>query len=491
MLKKIIPVFIILLMNISQVFASPISDIAKNVYTSVPSPTVSSIGGEWAVIGLVKSGENISDEFYKSYCNNVKQQLLKNDGILSSSKNTEYARVVLALSAIGTNSENIAGYNLLTPLTDTNKTMRQGINGAIWSLIALDCKNFETVSDEISNKYLDLILSAQAPDGGWSLTSDVSDADTTAMALCALAKYRHLSDVSSAIDNAIKFLSDSQLPSGGFLSQNEENCESAAQVIIALSSLGISPNDERFTKNANVYDNLMTFFDGNGGFFHTKNADKTNQMATEQALCAISAINSDTPLYDMTLTPNIDFSGDSAIRKTFSDIESHPTKFQIESLASRGIISGIDENNFLPDANMTRAEFSSVITRGLNISPIHEKIFDDVTEEKWYFGFIAAAYKNNIISGISEHEFNPSGLITKEEAAMMLFRSAEYLGKSTEYNENVLFEFDDFDSVAPWAKGALAFCFEHSILEDDDIYIHPQTPVTRAEIALMIYNLLM
>lgn len=491
-MKKIISVFIILLFCISHVSATPLNDISSNIYNTTPSPCISSVGGEWAVIGLIKSGAEIPSDFYKTYYNNAEKQLIQNNGVLSSSKNTEYARSILALAAIGANPENIAGYNLLIPLTDFDKTMRQGINGAIWALIALNCANFETVSSDISEKYLSFILSSQCEDGGWSLDGKTSDTDTTAMALCALANHRHSSNVSNAITPALEFLSENQLENGGFLNRGTENCESAAQVLIALSCLNISYNDSRFVKNKSVYDNLMSFYNNNGGFFHSKTSTETSRMATEQALCALTSLNSEKSVYDMHDIPKTNYTAEniSNVKKTFSDIQSHPAQMQIEYLASHGIISGMDENHFFPNSNMTRAEFSSIITRCLNISPDNEQIFNDVTTDKWYFGVISAAYKNNIISGISENEFNPNGLITKEEAALMLFRSAKYLEKNTEYNENILFEFDDYTLVSSWAKKALAFCFDYGIIPDDDVLINPQTPVIRSEIAVMIYNLL-
>ena len=55
-------------------------------------------------------------------------------------KHTEYSRVILALTSIGKDAQNICGYDLTAPLLDYDKTVWQGINGAIWALIALDCK---------------------------------------------------------------------------------------------------------------------------------------------------------------------------------------------------------------------------------------------------------------------------------------------------------------------------------------------------------------
>ncbi len=58
-------------------------------------------------------------------------------------KYTEYSRVIIALTSIGKDPKNVGGYNLLLPLGDFEKTTWQGINGAIWALIALDCGQYD------------------------------------------------------------------------------------------------------------------------------------------------------------------------------------------------------------------------------------------------------------------------------------------------------------------------------------------------------------
>ena len=71
----------------------------------------------------------------------------------------------------------------------------------------------------------------------------------------------------------------------------------------------------------------------------------------------------------------------------------------------------------------------------------------------------------------------------------MVRRAAGYLGRDTACNLSVLSEFDDGADVSGWARDSLAFCYDSGILPDDDIMINPRVPMTRAEIALMLYNL--
>lgn len=255
-------------------------------------------GSEWTVIALADSGIK-SDNLYDKYYNSLIKYLKDNNGVLSSNKYTEYSRVILALNAIGKSPENVEGYNLLAPLADYDTTIAQGINGAAWALIALDSGNYSipentgAKTQATRDKYISRILACQLPSGGFALSADAADADIdiTAMALRALAPYQDNSFVKTATDKAVAFLSKSQTANGGFLSYGEGCSESAAQVIIALSALGISPSDSRFVKNGKtILDNLMTFYVNGGGFKHVIGDKSANVMSTEQALMCLNTV---------------------------------------------------------------------------------------------------------------------------------------------------------------------------------------------------------
>lgn len=495
--------------------------IAKNVYASVSDPTVAAVGGEWAILGLARSGADIPVSYYEKYYDNVKNYVASRGGVLHDKKYTEYSRVIIALSSIGKNPENVEGYNLTAPLNDIEKTSEQGINGPVWALIALSCRDgsehSNTDEENVKAKYIDKILSSQNADGSWSLADNGKpDADITAMALCALAKYRGRSDVSAAADRALEFLSNAQNADGGFASWDGENSESCAQVITALCELGISINDKRFVKNGNtVADAFMTYYNGKGGFGHTAEDGGVSQMSTEQGLYALAALKranqGETTLFDMsdvTMQKDNTDKNSSGLEnkipeitkrekngaKTFSDISKHSSKDEIEELASRGIINGKSEDLFEPDATMTRAEFAAIVVQSLGLSEQSTHIFEDVGQNDWFFGFVAAAYKYNIISGVSDTEFNPNGTITREEAAVMISRAAKLCGMDTEYtasqSRDILSAFADYISASGWAANSLAFCFDSGIMPDDEMEIKPQSAALRAEIAVMLYNLL-
>lgn len=269
------------------------------------TPTVNSTGGEWMVIGLARSGRPVPAGYYDNVVDYVKAKADANER-LHRAKVTDNARVILALTAIGKDVTNVGGHNLLKGLDSMDYIQTQGINGPIWALIALDSHNYPTSGDVTREKLIETILGAVLEDGGWTLSGNDADPDMTAMAIQALAPYYKTNEtVKAAVDKALEALSALQRSDGGFGSWGTVNSESCAQVIVALTALGIDPTaDSRFVKNdLTVLDALASFYVTGGGFRHTAGGD-LDGMATEQGYYALAAYyrfaNAQTRLYDMT-----------------------------------------------------------------------------------------------------------------------------------------------------------------------------------------------
>lgn len=269
------------------------------------TPTVNSIGGEWMVIGLARSGRPVPAGYYDNVVEYVKAKADANER-LHRAKVTDNARVILALTAIGKDVTNVGGHNLLKGLDNMAYVQTQGINGPIFTLIALDSHNYPTMGDVTREKLIQVILDAQLNDGGWDLSADKADPDMTAMAIQALAPYYKTNEtVKAAVDKALEALSALQRSDGGFGSWGTVNSESCDQVIVALTALGIDPTtDSRFIKNGlTVLDALAGFYVTGGGFRHTAGGD-LDGMATEQGYYALAAyyrfVNAQNRLYDMS-----------------------------------------------------------------------------------------------------------------------------------------------------------------------------------------------
>ena len=285
---------------------------AGYLQAQIAAPGTGSVGGDWLIFGLARSGVKVPQKYFDTYYENVEAAVREKNGVLSDRKYTEYSRTVLALTAIGKNPADVAGFDLLKPLADFEQVTKQGINGTIFALLALDSGNYEMPEDPDAavqatrQMYVDELLARELPDGGWTLAGGEPDVDITAMTVQALAKYREQPDAAAAVERGLAVLSSLQEPDGGYVSWGSSNSESVAQVIVALTELGVPLSDERFVKNdVTVADALLRFAQENGAFVHVRDGSGgDDEMATEQAFYALAAIHravtGETTLYDMT-----------------------------------------------------------------------------------------------------------------------------------------------------------------------------------------------
>lgn len=464
--------------------------VADDISTNIPSPGIAYIGGEWCVIGIARSETPACADYRREYYANLCKYLDENNGILSTRKNTEYSRVILALTALGYNPADVGGYNLLTPLGDFYATSRQGVNGSIWALIALDSKNYAIpkISDAehqaTREMYITHILSHQNADGGFSLAS-ASEPDITAMALQSLAKYQDRSDIVQAVQNGLQYLSSIQKSTGGFASiYNTSGCETVSQVIIALCELGVPLNDGRFVKNdATLLDNLLTFRTTDGNFVSSDGIP--NQMSKEQAFLALVSIDRANSgcnsIYRMDDVPEF---------VPFPDIASNKNRAAVSHLAAIGIINGTPDGKFNPDKTVTRAEFAAMIVKFLELEPKYSDIFSDVPKNSWYSGYVGAAAQSGIINGVGNGKFDPMAEITNEQAAVMLCRAADYLGIDTSYTYDIPINSCDIAKLSAWSKSSVAFCLNKNVLDCSEGKLNPSMPILRCETAQAIYSLL-
>lgn len=313
--------------------------------------------GDWYQIGLSRLGVEDNYAGYLAVIRDRVEERYRDPGKLSAAKATEWHRIALSVlasggdpRALGTDESGApidliadGTYNrgLATPLG------RQGINGWIWGLIALDSMRYEVPADAYYTRddIIVEILRSQLTDGGFALSGKTADPDITAMALQALAPYynsersytykrratgsERTCKVREVVDEAVQRLSELQLDTGDYMSWGTENVESTDQVTVALCCLGIDPlNDERFIKNGNtLLDGILRYRMPDGGFVHsytfdsdnpTSLPDKSNTMASEQTLYTMAALRrqglGERTLYDFRPEQS------SALRERISDL---------------------------------------------------------------------------------------------------------------------------------------------------------------------------
>lgn len=348
--------------------------------------SVGSTAGDWAAIGIGRSGYADDYNAYLAVTAAYLSKSYQENGYLDRTKATEWQRIGLAVLSAGGDPVSIGEDQEGNPIDlvadgsyNRGKVMsldKQGTNGLVFGLLLMDSMRYEIPADAADTRegLLEKILSSQIKDGGFNLTSidPQSDVDMTAMALQALAPYYNsektyryvqqgtkqdqVKSVRQVVDEALQFLSSSQQESGGFTSWGSENSESCSQVLIALTSLGIDPgNDQRFIKNGNtVIDGLMQYHMEEGGFIHSKeydeenpdaNPDKSNTMASDQALCALTALcryyGGMRSLYDFRPEQPVE------LKKQISDLETRIHNLK-EDTASEEITAAYDAYEQIP-----------------------------------------------------------------------------------------------------------------------------------------------
>lgn len=299
-----------------------LSKVRSYILSKDTKPDYSSI---WNVIGLKRSGLYVPESYINLFYSNVIAYCESKDWQITRAKYSDYSKLILALTAIGVDARDVMGHNLLAYLSDYENVSRQGNNGTIWALIALNSNPAYEIPEDPSavqqnseELLVKKVVGMQCQDGGWTMMGTTGDSDMTGMAMQALASYYNkdgYEDVTAAIDKGLAWIEKNQLSSGGFGTMNTETSESVAQIITALCGVGIDcGEDVRFIKNGKwPMTGLFQYYMPEGGFMHVA-ADAGNNgggaggiidgMATEQGLYATVAyrrfLDGETFLYDMS-----------------------------------------------------------------------------------------------------------------------------------------------------------------------------------------------
>lgn len=230
-------------------------------------------GGEWYVLALSRMGGYDFSAYHQALVEALAQQ-----PVASASSRQKFA---LVLSAIGSSSA-YPGEVMESSIG------RQGIMSWIYGLHLLNNGLKSSAADTAGA--VEKLLSLQLADGGWAISGTISDVDVTAMALQALAPHQAEPAVSQAVSRALELLSRRQMDTGEFSSYGVPNPESASQVLIALSALGIDGlQDPRFIKSGQtILDGLCRYRQTDGSFSHLLSGE-SNAQATAQVFCAAAA----------------------------------------------------------------------------------------------------------------------------------------------------------------------------------------------------------
>lgn len=303
-------------------YKTTLNETMAQLAATVTEPSFGTGAGEWTVLSLARGNYyDTGDKYFEDYYSRIEETVKEKaasvnlNGALHKVKSTENSRLIMALSAIGKDPTKVGGVDLVGAYSANGFSWikKQGLNGPVFALIALDTYNYKTSDATIRQQCVDYILQAELANGGWALSGTTADPDMTAMALQALANYADNSDVKDAAERGFAALSSIQKDNGGYASWGSVNSESIAQVIVACTAWGIDPStDSRFVKSGgSTVDALLEFYVPDGkGFAHVLETTggyaggEVNAMATDQACYALVAydrfVNNKNALYDMS-----------------------------------------------------------------------------------------------------------------------------------------------------------------------------------------------
>jgi hypothetical protein len=180
--------------------------------------------------------------------------------------------------------------------------------------------------------------------------------------------------------------------------------------------------------------------------------------------------------------------------KKFKDLENHWAQKDVEMLANKLIVKGVQPDIFEPNRAVTRAEFVSMLVRGLGMQekPL-TKSFTDVKENAWYAGSVGAAVEAGLIRGYGNQSFGPERLITREEIVVITEKAAHYAQtlNAGPANEKYKETYSDASTVSPWAQDAMAQATEQGLIKgvSPDL-LAPKQQAARAEATSIIKRFL-
>lgn len=167
--------------------------------------------------------------------------------------------------------------------------------------------------------------------------------------------------------------------------------------------------------------------------------------------------------------------------EVYSDISDHFAKSYIEELSKKGVINGFEDGSFRPNDNVTRAQAAKIIALALGVDTNGDATFDDVSKDVWYNSFVSSLASKGIVKGDGS-KFRPDNLITREDAAVIIMRALQYLGKGYEGE----YEFTDASDISDYAASSVGALASNGFLKGDGINFMPKNNITRGELAAII-----
>ncbi len=175
----------------------------------------------------------------------------------------------------------------------------------------------------------------------------------------------------------------------------------------------------------------------------------------------------------------------------FDDMVGHWANYDVEYMADRGLVSGVADNAFDPEANITRAEYVTILDRAMGYELISGESYADVPASEWYATYVATAKANGLLEGLpTDDGFKPEQPITREEMALFTYNAIKATKKNDEWVATMpddYAKFTDTASVSAWAETALKYLIQTGIIKGtSDTTVSALDNATRAQGAVIL-----
>ncbi len=255
-------------------------------------------------------------------------------------------------------------------------------------------------------------------------------------------------------------------------------------------------------------------FDSNGGSFVASKTVKKNGVITMPVAPTKEGYTFDGWYTDQSLTNLYDFATEVTSNftlyakwteneekpgedkpettKTYTDVKETDWYYEaVKFVSEMGLMTGVEEEEFAPDLLVTRAMLATILYRNEGEPAVNRSIpFADIDLSAYYANAVIWAHQNGIVKGITETEFAPNQIITREQIVAMIFRYAQYKGMATMTLEENL-AFADAHEISEYAVSALNWAVGCGLIKGrTENTVHPRDNATRAEMATILYRFL-
>ncbi len=176
----------------------------------------------------------------------------------------------------------------------------------------------------------------------------------------------------------------------------------------------------------------------------------------------------------------------------FTDLDSVAwARDAINALARSGLINGRSETIFDPNASVTRAEFTKMVCSAFGVAstPNAAQKFTDVAPSDWYYGWVQAAASYGIVTGVSDTAFDPNATIKRQDMATIMYRAIQSFNMTSSLPAGTPKTFADYDQIDDYAKASVTALSSASVINGTSATtFEPYATATRAQAACIIYQ---